>query len=110
MDYLVLAKSYEQLEKTSKRLEKTAIIAKLLKEASKDELADVICLLQGSVFSPAEKEKHIGVSSKLAAKAVANCAGVSQDKVEDLLGKEGDLGIVAEKLFAKKKQMPLFSQ
>lgn len=110
MDYLELAEAYGLLEKTSKRLEKTAIIAKILKDASKDELADVICLLQGSVFTAAEKDKHIGISSKLAAKAVANCAGVSQDKVEEQLGKEGDLGIVAEKLFARKKQSTLFSQ
>ncbi|MDD4877760.1 MAG: ATP-dependent DNA ligase [Candidatus Nanoarchaeia archaeon] len=110
MDYSELAGAYDELEKTSKRLEKTAIIAKILKDASKDEIADVICLLQGSVFTAAEKDKHIGISSKLAAKAVANCAGVSQEKVEEQLGKEGDLGIVAEKLFAKKKQSTLFLQ
>ncbi|MFA5887544.1 MAG: ATP-dependent DNA ligase [Candidatus Nanoarchaeia archaeon] len=110
MDYSELADAYDQLENTAKRLDKTAIIAKILKDASKDEIADVICLLQGSVFTAAEKDKHIGISSKLAAKAVANCAGVSQEKVEEQLGKEGDLGIVAEKLFAKKKQSTLFSQ
>ncbi|MDI6737651.1 MAG: ATP-dependent DNA ligase [Nanoarchaeota archaeon] len=110
MDYKELAKAYDELEKTAKRLEKTAIIAKILKDASKEELADVICLLQGSVFTAAEKDKHIGISSKLAAKAVANCAGVSQEKVEEQLSKEGDLGIVAEKLFARKKQSTLFSQ
>ncbi len=110
MDYLQLAKAYELLENTSKRLGKTAIIADILKNASKEELLEIICLLQGSVFTPAEKDKHIGVSSKLAAKAVANCAGVSQGKVEELLGKEGDLGIAAEKLFAKKKQAALFAQ
>lgn len=110
MDYLELAEAYEKLEKTAKRLEKTDIIAKILKDASKDELPDVICLLQGSVFTAAEKEKHIGISTKLAAKAIANCSGVSQEKVEEQLGKEGDLGIVAEKLLSKKKQSTLFSQ
>jgi len=110
MDYSELAEAYEHLENTAKRLDKTAIIAKIFKDASKDELTDVICLLEGSVFTQSEKEKHIGISSKLAAKAVANCAAVSQDKVEELLGRDGDLGIVAEKLLAKKKQATLFSQ
>ena len=110
MDYSELADAYEQLENTAKRLEKTAIIAKIFKDASKEELTDVICLLEGSVFTQSEKEKHIGISTKLAAKAVANCAAVSQEKVEEMVGKEGDLGIVAEKLLAKKKQATLFSQ
>ncbi|MFH1065802.1 MAG: ATP-dependent DNA ligase [Nanoarchaeota archaeon] len=110
MDYSELASAYDLLENTAKRLEKTAIIAKIFRDASKDELTDVICLLEGSVFTQSEKDKHIGISSKLAAKAVANCAAVSQDKVEELLGREGDLGIVAEKLLAKKKQATLFSQ
>ena len=50
MDYSILVEIYEKLSSTTKRLEKTDIIAELLKKTSDDDLRQVILLLQGKVF------------------------------------------------------------
>ena len=67
MLYSKLAETYERLEKTSGRLDKTAIIAELLKEANAEDLEKVSLLVQGVVF-PSWSEKEIGVAKKMVAK------------------------------------------
>ncbi len=107
MDYADLVAVYERLEKTSKRLEKTHILSEFLNTVSIDSLPYVILLLQGNVFPPVE-EKKIGVAAKLVLKAIANSAGIAQDKVENHWAKSGDLGETAAELIGKKKQVTLF--
>lgn len=109
MEYYKLAKAYQQLEQTTKRLEKAFILAKILKECSKEDLQDIIYLLQGKVFPPWD-ERKIGISDKIIIKVIANSTGNSANRVEELLKKEGDLGIVAEILSTNTKQKTLFSQ
>lgn len=109
MLYSELASVYEALEATSKRLEKTAILAKLLKSAREEDLEQLMYLIQGRVFAPWD-ERKIGMSSKLMLKAIALATGNPQEKVVSLWRKIGDLGIVTEQLIAKKKQKTLVSR
>jgi len=107
MQYQKLAKIYEALEKTSKRLEKTFIISKFLRECKREEVREIVYLLQGRVFAQWDDRK-IGMSSKLLVKAIASATGEQSEKVEDEWKKKGDLGLVAEALVEKKKQVTLF--
>ncbi len=109
MDYKELVETYNALDNTSKRLEKTNIISKLIKKTGKEDIIEVIYLLQGIVF-PIWDERKIGMGSKLAAKALVSVVGVSNDKVVGLWRKEGDLGKVAEILITNKKQRTLHRQ
>jgi DNA ligase-1 len=109
MDYLELVDVYKELEKTTKKLEKSDIISKLLKKASIEDLEQVIYLIQGKVF-PNWDERKIGMSSKLALKAVALATGASKEEVGKLLNKLGDLGKVSEELTKEKKQITLFER
>ena len=106
MKYSILVESFESLEGTPKRLEKTYILSELLKKTPKDDLRHVIYLSQGKVF-PIWDERVIGMSSKLMVKVIASTAGVSKDKVEDLWKKEGDLGLVAQILLNENRQRRL---
>lgn len=106
MDYDKLAAVYGALEKTTKNLEKTSIIAGLLKKTPSDELPDITNLLQGRVF-PQWDEREIGVSDKLAIKAISNSTGKKPAEVEHLLSREGDLGLAVEKLLGKGRQLTL---
>jgi DNA ligase-1 len=106
MNYGALVKVYHALEQTTKRLEKTDIIARFLQELNEQELSDLISLLQGRVFSEWD-ERKIGFSSKLMIKAIAQATGSSTIDVELQWSKKGDLGIVAEDLIQKKKQTTL---
>ncbi|MDD5331513.1 MAG: ATP-dependent DNA ligase [Candidatus Nanoarchaeia archaeon] len=109
MDYLELAKCYDNLEKTTKRLEKTEIIAELIKKAPKEVLKQIMYLINGKVF-PIYDERKIGVSSKIAIKALAQTTGTSAEKIESMMKKKGDLGLVAEELIQTNKQKTLFSK
>ena len=106
MKYDKLVKVYNELERTTKRLEKTEIIANFLKQIDKDEIKDIIHLLQGKVFADYD-ERKIGMSSRLILKVISNSTGIQQDKVERVWKEAGDLGKVAEQLIRKRQQLTL---
>ncbi|HLD15354.1 MAG TPA: ATP-dependent DNA ligase [Candidatus Nanoarchaeia archaeon] len=108
MQYSILVNFYKSLGKTTKRLEKTDILASLLKSADED-LEKIVYLVQGKVF-PLWDDSKIGFSSRLVMKAISSVTGSSINEIEKLFNKEGDLGKVASILITKKKQSTLFSQ
>jgi DNA ligase 1 len=109
MDYEKLAELYHKIESTSKRLEKTEIIATFLKNCQKEDLKKVIYLLQGRVFAQGD-ERKLGMSSKLLLKSIVQSTGNTTQEVERVWRDEGDLGLALEKLAKKKKQNTLFSK
>jgi len=109
MYYEDLVNIYSQLEKTAKRLEKVGIISEFLKKASKEDLSRIINLLQGKVYADWEELK-LGVSERLILKVINQATGISQDKIENLWKKKGDLGKVAEELIKDKHQRTLTSK
>ena len=109
MDYSELVKCYQKLEKTTKRLEKTKIIADLLEKTPEAQLEKIIFLLEGRIF-PKWDERKTGISSRLMIKAINSSTGVSPTKIEKEWAKEGDLGTVVEELSKTKKQTTLFSR
>ncbi len=109
MKYQELVNVYEALGATTKRLEKTDILADFLKTVGEDDLEKITLMALGSVF-PSWSEEEQGIGDKLVMKAVGDAVGVSVDVVEDAIRDEGDIGAAAEKLYAKKAQMTFFSQ
>ena len=109
MEYLKLVEIYKKLEETTKRLEKTHIISEFLKTIPKEDIPEIVLLLQGKLF-PNWDDRKIGVASRLILKAISTATGISIPKIEDEWRKVGDLGIVAENLIKQKKQATLFSQ
>ena len=108
MQYSKLVEVYEQLEATSKRLEKTFIISALLKQVPESEVQHIVLLLQGKVF-PVWDESKIGVAARLILKAISVATGIKADEVEKEWKKTGDLGETAKELISKKRQQTLFS-
>ena len=109
MRYAELSNLYDQLGKTTKRLEKTEIIANFLKETKQEDLEEVICLLNGRVF-PLWDNRKIGFSDRLLIKAISSATGSSLDKIESGLNKLGDLGDVTALEVGTKSQKTLFSE
>lgn len=107
MKYQKLAKIYEELASTTKRLEKIDILSRFLKEIN-DEDSEILYLLQGDIY-PEYDERRIGISEQLAIKAISKSTGITKEKVTKEWKKIGDLGEVAKKLTAQKKQTTLFS-
>ena len=109
MKYQELVNVYEALGATTKRLEKTDILADFLIKVEEEDLEKITLMALGSVF-PSWSEEEQGIGDKLVMKAVGDAVGVSVDVVEDAIRDEGDIGAAAEKLYAKKAQMTFFSQ
>ena len=106
MKFSVLAQYFEKLEATSSRIELTNILSDLLKKVSDDEIDKVVYLLQGRVvpfFDPTE----IGMGDKLVDQAIAAAYDVPREKVQKLLVKKGDMGLVAENLSGSKQESSL---
>ncbi|MFQ6020988.1 MAG: ATP-dependent DNA ligase [Candidatus Aenigmatarchaeota archaeon] len=106
MKYQILTDYYEKLEKTSKKLEKTDIIAELLKKTSHNSINKVVRLIRGSVF-PEWSDEEMGVADKLMIKAIAKAYGASEREVVNNFKKTGDLGTTAEYLNKLKRQRTL---
>lgn len=109
MKYQELVDVYSALEATTKRLEKTDIIANYLETLDSETIEMVGLLILGGVF-PAWSSEEIGIGSKLVMRAVGEAVGVSQSVVEDTVRDEGDIGLACVKLYAKKSQMTFFSK
>ena len=109
MDYKELAKVYGDLESTTKRLEKTEILSNFLKKVHKNDLQSIIHLIEGRIF-PQWDERKIGFSGRSTIKAISVASGEEFKKVESLMNKKGDLGLVAEVLMKDKKQRTLQSK
>jgi DNA ligase 1 len=107
MQYKELAEFYESLSSTSKRLEKTYQISRLIKDAKEEEIKIIVLLAQGKIFPEWERIK-IGASDKLVIKAISKSAGASSVHIESEWKRLGDLGSVAHALLAKRKQSSLF--
>ncbi len=108
MNYGELVKVYEELDSTSKRLEKTFSLAVFLMKVPKEQLPVTMLLIEGKAYPDFDPRK-IGVASQLILKCLAAAAGLSQAKIEELWKKTGDLGDVAQKVMSSKKQATLSS-
>ena len=109
MEYSHLTGLYEKLEATTKRLEKTKLLADFLKDCTPKEVDKILLLAQGLVF-PRYDERKIGIASKLIIKALSIAAGLTSIEIEKSWKKTGDLGLTTEDLIKKKSQHTLFSQ
>jgi len=109
MKYNDLCEIYNQLESTSKRLEKTYYVSQLIKKTKDEDVPLIMLLLEGKVF-PAWDKRKVGMASRLVLKAINISTGIDTGKIEEKWKKTGDLGLVAEEYTGKKKQATLFSQ
>ena len=107
--YSELVEVYEALYSTTKRLEKEKILAEFLRKLKEKGESGWIYLLRGKTFADYD-DREFGVSGKLAMKAIGKSFGVSEDELSKTYRKIGDVGEIAEKFAARKKQRNLFSK
>ncbi len=109
MLYSEFVEVYEELSKTSKRLEKTSILANFLRKLKKEGRSEWIYLLEGKVVADYDS-REIGISRQLTIKAISKAFGVNSEEVEKRFRKIGDLGEIAEEFAIKKRQRTLFEK
>lgn len=107
MDFLKLCTYFEQILATTKRLEKTKIIAQLLHDTPDKSMEQIVILLRGRVF-PVWDNRKLGVSSRQIISTIKSISGHSVEQIERDWKKTGDLGLTAQNLLRDKKQKTLF--
>ena len=112
MLYKDLVDVYQDLDSTTKRLEKTDILAEFLAKVGDEdpELLPIVTLLALGRIFPTWSEEELGIGSKLLMKAISQVVGVSPEDVENRMRDTGDIGEAAEELYQKKSQVTLFSR
>ncbi|MBI4813972.1 MAG: DNA ligase, partial [Methanobacterium sp.] len=112
MLYKDLVEVYQDLDSTTKRLEKTDILAKFLAKVGDEEpeLLPIVTLLSLGRIFPTWSEEELGIGSKLLMKAISQAVGVSPEDVENRMRDTGDIGEAAQELYQKKSQVTLFSR
>jgi DNA ligase-1 len=101
VQYEIIAGAYQDLEHASARLALIDRLAGLFTQTPADLLPTVCYLCQGQI-APDFTGIEIGLADKLAARAVAQAAGVSGEEVLASVRETGDLGLAAERLLASK--------
>lgn len=109
MDYIILAKVFESLEKEQSYLKKTEILSEFLQKYKDEDLEHIVLLLQGDVFSRYEN-KELGIGLELIKKSIATSTGYELKDVEKKFKQSGDLGSLVYDLISKKRQSTLFSE
>ena len=84
----------DRIADTSKKLEKTAIVAEYLRSLEPEDAARAALFLSGRPF-PAYEEATLGVGGSLLWRAVSELSGKSDSQLRDLYRAHGDLGAVA---------------
>jgi len=97
MNFNRLIEFLERLDATTKRLEMFDILSEQFAEASPADVDRIIYLVQGQL-GPSFRGIETGISSKLLVRALASASGLTEKKISSLYAKQGDLGLVAEKV------------
>jgi len=103
MEFSIIAKLFEKMENTSKRIELTNILVELLKKTPKKIIPNVVYLLQG-IIRPNFEGVELGVAEKLAIRSISKSSGLPIKKIEDDYRECGDLGLTASNMLKIKTQ------
>src|SRR3989344_7008105 len=108
MQYEEFVNVYEELSATTKKLEKTSILAEFLKKLQKKGKSEWIYLLRGRVLADYDS-REFGISDQLVLKAISVAFGIKSEEIVGKHRKVGDWGEIAEFYVEKRKQSTLFS-
>ena len=106
MDFLTIARIFEDMQKTRSRLILIDHLVILFKTTPVTIIKQIIYLLQGKL-SPAYEGLELGLGEKLTIKAIAESSGRSVKEVEEKYGILGDLGETAKEIAKFKYQKTL---
>ena len=109
MKFSIISDAFQKMEGTSKRLELTDILVKLLQEIPKDVISKAIYLIQGKL-RPNFEGVELGIAEKLVMRAMSKSAGIPLKKIEEDYNKGGDLGLTAENILQRKIQTTFASE
>lgn len=95
MKFTEVAQTFAHIEKLQSRLSITEALAQLLQKGTAQEIQE-LCYLSLGVLNPPYIGTQFAIAQKTMTKIVAQVLSLSDQEVEKLMQKEGDLGSVIE--------------
>ena len=89
MKFSIISDALQKMEETSKRLELTDILVKLIKEIPDDVISKTIYLIQGKL-RPNFEGVELGIAEKLVMRAMSKSSGIPLKNIEQDYNKGGD--------------------
>ncbi len=105
MKFKSLVELYKNLEATTKKLEKTDMVAEFYKKCPDDDLYRAVVLSMGTVFPRGEQE--LGIAAEMVKRVIMKVSGASEKELVEQFKKTGDLGSAAKNLMEHRKQKSL---
>ena len=109
MKFSIISDALQKMEETSKRLELTDILVKLIQEIPEDVISKAIYLIQGKL-RPNFEGVELGIAEKLVMRAMSKSSGIPLKNIEQDYNKGGDLGQTAENILREKIQTTFTSE
>ena len=109
MKFSHVADTLEMMESTTKRLELTQHLVKLLEITPPEVISRVTYLLQGKL-RPDYEGIELGIADKIAIRAISKSAGIPVKKIEKEYQECGDLGQTASKILQQKTQTTFLAE
>lgn len=108
MDFLEIAKLFENLDKRSKRLEKVLLLRDFLFENKTD--AKIVFDILAKNYQREINKKNLGISLRTIFYVISSISKTSEREVEKKFNKLGDLGSVSVEVLKEKYQQSLLSK
>lgn len=105
MEYSRITDVYARIEATSKRLEMTDFLVRLIKETPKELLGKIAYLTQGALY-PDFEGIELGMAEKMVITAIANATEIKKAEIVDTWKSVGDLGSTVEQLLNETLSIP----
>ena len=106
MQFSQVAEYFSRMEKTPKRLELTSILSELFSKSGKS-VKILSYLVQGKI-APDYEGKELYMADRLIVKGLHELSGRSEDEIDRILARTGDIGSVAEEILQRHAQKGLF--
>jgi DNA ligase-1 len=106
MEFANLARTFEELERTSSRLSLIELVTQLFRSIEQPEEIQQVCYLMQGRVAPFYEALEMGMAEKSVTKAIALAFHSTPEQIEALYAKLGDLGLVAEQVRNETKDPP----
>jgi DNA ligase-1 len=106
MEFANLARTFEELERTSSRLSLIELVTQLFRSIEQPEEIQQICYLMQGRVAPFYEALEMGMAEKSVTKAIAMAFHSTPEQIEALYGTLGDLGLVAEQVRNEAEDAP----
>ena len=106
MEFANLARTFEELERTSSRLTMIELVTQLFSSIERPEEIQQVCYLMQGRVAPFYEALEMGMADKSVTKSITLASHSTPEQIAALYATLGDLGLVAEQVQREIKRDP----